>query len=73
MKIWKLGEDCECQHEIKLKSKVIAIKYDNQTKTLAIMDNACQIGFIQRDFHNNKEVTAPQSVAASVDDDIDLN
>ena len=42
---------------------MIAIQYDNQTKTLACMDNECQIGVFRKNFIGTEE---PEVVAEPV-------
>lgn len=68
IKIWKLeGEECNCMNEIKLKNKAISIQFDSISQCLAIMDDQCQIGAIQRDFVNNKELSGAVSMAGESD------
>lgn len=71
-------EGAKCQYEFKYDNTLIAIQYDNQTKTLACMDNECQIGVFRKNFIGTEEpevVAEPVQKAAEVaadEDDIDL-
>ena len=71
-------EGAKCQYQFKFENTLIAIQYDNQTKTLACMDNECQIGVFRKNFIGTEEpevVAEPVQKAAEVtleEDDIDL-
>ena len=72
-------EGAKCQYEFKYENTLIAIQYDNQTKTLACMDNECQIGVFRKNFIGSEEpevaaepVQKPAEVALD-EDDIDLD
>jgi hypothetical protein len=56
LKIWRInGEGVNCLNQIQLKNKAISIQYDNQTKTLAVLDSCCNIGIFQKDYSNEQE------------------
>lgn len=71
-------EGAKCLYQFKFENTLIAIQYDNQTKTLACMDNECQIGVFRKNFIGTEEpevVAEPVQKAAEVtldEDDIDL-
>jgi len=72
-KIWCLNDEgCKMLDDVKLKTPVISMAYDMQSKTLAFMDTECSISFIQKDFETGT-MPAAQQVADEVSDDIDLD
>lgn len=68
LKVWRLSdEECSCLYNMKFENPLIAIRYDNQSKTLACMDNECKIGVLSKDLVDGAQEETEEA------DEIDVN
>jgi len=70
MKVWRLDENgCKNLYTVKHSSKLLAIRYDQQAKCIAVMDKDCRLGVCRKDLLVEDPEKAP---ASEEEDDIDL-